>query len=108
MASRFRQLASAWNPPSDEIPNGGETLEDIIRMDDGQTPGVDPLSPKTRELVDSEVRRIVEECNADVIVALQANRDKLDALTEALVQHETLDEVDIYRVVGIDRSPVRA
>ena len=66
-------------------------------------PGVDPVSPRTRELVDSEVRRIVEECYADALGALRNNRDKLDALTHALIERETLEEVDIYSIVGIER-----
>jgi cell division protease FtsH len=70
-------------------------------------PGVDTVAPRTRELVDAEVRRIVEECYADAIRLLRDNRDKLDSLAISLIQRETLDELDIYRIVGIER-PVMA
>jgi cell division protease FtsH len=66
-------------------------------------PGVDSVSPQTRELVDAEVRRIVEECYAEAIRLLGDNRDKLEALASTLLERETLDELDIYRVVGIER-----
>ena len=66
-------------------------------------PGVDTVAPQTRELVDAEVRRIVEECYAEAIRLLSENRDKLDALSATLLERETLDEIDIYRVVGIER-----
>ena len=37
---------------------------------------------------------------------LAANRDKLESLTQALLEHETLDEDDAYRAAGFDRDPV--
>jgi cell division protease FtsH len=69
-------------------------------------PGVDTVAPRTRELVDAEVRRIVEECYAEAIHSLRDNRDKLDALANALLERETLDELDVYRIVGIERPSV--
>jgi cell division protease FtsH len=49
-------------------------------------PGVDTVAPRTRELVDAEVRRIVEECYADAIRSLRDNRHKLDALAGSLLE----------------------
>src|SRR5205814_1352776 len=40
-------------------------------------------------------------------MALRENRDKLDALAEALLEHETLDQLDAYAAAGIGPS-VRA
>ena len=75
-------------------------------------PGVDAVSPHTQQLVDAEVRRIVDECYAAAVALLQAHRDRLDRLAGALLERETLDEPDIYAVVGIDRpaplTPVAA
>ncbi|MGD9570506.1 MAG: ATP-dependent zinc metalloprotease FtsH [Thermoleophilia bacterium] len=65
-------------------------------------------SPHTQEILDREVRRIVDECYAEALHKLQANRDKLAALAEALLQRETLDEADAYRVAGIPREPATA
>jgi cell division protease FtsH len=60
-------------------------------------------SPLTMELVDQEVRRIVDECERTALDVLAANRDKLDALAAALLDKETLDEADAYEVAGVER-----
>ena len=49
------------------------------------------------------MRRLVERCDEDVRRLLSANRDKLDALVQALLERETLDEADAYAVAGVDR-----
>jgi cell division protease FtsH len=64
------------------------------------------VSAETLQLVDREVRRIVEACYARARHALAANRDKLESLTKALLEHETLDEDDAYRAAGFERDPV--
>jgi cell division protease FtsH len=73
--------------------------------DDAPTlfPGAGQPSEHTRELVDQETRRLLDEC-ADVALAqLRDHREQLDALTRALLEHETLDEADAYRIAGVDR-----
>jgi cell division protease FtsH len=62
-------------------------------------------SPETRALIDREVRRIVEECYDKAKSKLRAHREQLNALTNALLERETLDEIDAYAVAGIDRPP---
>ena len=39
---------------------------------------------------------------------LRTNRSKLDALAEALLEHETLDEDDAYKVAGVPRRDTSA
>jgi cell division protease FtsH len=75
---------------------------------DGQGPlfpGAAGIAPETQRLLDEEVRRIVEGCERDVRTLLEENRDKLDALVEALLERETLDQDDAYRVAGVVRPP---
>jgi cell division protease FtsH len=67
-------------------------------------PGAGHASDRTLELVDAEVRRIVDECYEEALEQLRANRERLDTLAAALVEHETLDEADVYRVAGIERK----
>jgi cell division protease FtsH len=71
-------------------------------------PGVEPASDATKELVDAEVRRIVETEHDVVHRVLVDHRDRLDALAEALLERETLDELDAYAAAGIERARVAA
>ena len=66
------------------------------------------VSDETRELVDREVRRIVEACYDRARRMLAANRDKLESLTQALLEHETLDEDDAYRAAGFEHAPAHS
>jgi cell division protease FtsH len=67
-------------------------------------PGVAEVSPATQKLVDDEVRRVVDEAHREVVALLKQNRDKLDSLAEALLEHETLDEEDAYEAAGVPRT----
>ncbi|MDX6408349.1 MAG: cell division protease FtsH [Gaiellaceae bacterium] len=74
---------------------------------DGQgplLPGAAEVSPHTQQLVDDEVRRIVEESHQQVLALLEGNRSKLDSLANALLEHETLDEDDAYAAAGVPRT----
>jgi cell division protease FtsH len=71
---------------------------------DGQgplLPGVAEASPETQQLVDEEVRRIVDAAHGEVVELLRENRDKLDSLAAALLEHETLDQADAYAAAGL-------
>ena len=71
----------------------------------GQYPFAGPqVAPETQHLIDSEVRRIVDECYSEAIQTLKENRQRLDALAQALLDKETLDEAEAYAVAGIDRE----
>jgi cell division protease FtsH len=65
-------------------------------------PGAAETSQDTQQRVDAEVRRIVESCYAETTRLLGENRDRLDALTAALLAAETLDEADAYRAAGVE------
>jgi len=62
-------------------------------------------SEATRQIVDSEVRRIVEQCYELARSRLAENRDRLERLARALLERETLDERDVYEVAGFDPPP---
>jgi cell division protease FtsH len=75
---------------------------------DGQAPllpGAEEPSEATQQLVDREARRIVDESLDEVRELLRENRDKLDALAEALLERETLDQPDAYAAAGLERRP---
>ncbi|HEX8205904.1 MAG TPA: ATP-dependent zinc metalloprotease FtsH [Solirubrobacteraceae bacterium] len=80
-------------------------------------PGDDPVffpgtnggpSEATRELVDEEVRKIVDECYVAALHRLRENKDRLEALAQTLLEHETLDEEAAYKAAGFDRKPKAA
>jgi cell division protease FtsH len=78
-----------------------------VAPQDGQSPllpGAEPVSEATQELIDAEVRRIVDEEQDATAELLSDNRERLDALAEALLERETLDEADAYAAAGIDRT----
>jgi cell division protease FtsH len=60
------------------------------------------VSDETRELVDREVRRIVEACYDRARRALDANRERLESLARTLLEKETLDQDDAYRAAGFE------
>ena len=75
---------------------------------DGQGPlfpGAPEVSQQTQQLLDDEVRRIVRESHDDVLALLHEHRAKLDALAQALLEQETLDQEEAYAVAGLaDRA----
>jgi cell division protease FtsH len=62
------------------------------------------VAPATKELIDAEVRKIVDECYADALELLRKHRPQLDTLAHRLLEAETLDEDDAYEAAGIDRG----
>jgi cell division protease FtsH len=71
------------------------------RQDGLLLPGTSPTSEPTQELIDQEVRRIVDEAERDVIDLLERERDRLEALANALLARETLDQPEAYEVAGV-------
>ncbi len=63
-------------------------------------------SEETSRTIDAEVRRIIGECHDQAVKLLERYRAQLDALAEALLARETLDEEDILAVTGLPRAPV--
>ena len=70
--------------------------------------GGDGVAPATRERVDDEVRRLVEECYGDAVATLRTNRERLDRLAHALLAAETLDEDAAYAAAGVTRATAPA
>ncbi|MFJ9373756.1 ATP-dependent zinc metalloprotease FtsH [Streptomyces sp. NPDC101455] len=60
-------------------------------------------APQTLDVIDDEMRRIVDECYDEAIRKLGDHRDQLDALAAALLENETLEETDAYRIAGVTR-----
>lgn len=48
-------------------------------------------------------RAIISACHDEAIETLKTHRAKLDAIADALMERETLDEAEVYAVAGIAR-----
>ncbi|MFD5805086.1 ATP-dependent zinc metalloprotease FtsH [Streptomyces sp. NPDC127020] len=60
-------------------------------------------APQTLDAIDGEMRRVVDSCYEEAVRKLRDHRERLDALAEALLANETLDEAEAYRIAGITR-----
>jgi cell division protease FtsH len=93
-----RQMVGRWGMspavgPVSVLPGPGQ--ETMFGLD-GNGP-----SPASRDLVDHEVRRLLDEAAQRAERVLTEHRPSLDALVEALLQSETLDAEAAYRAAGI-------
>ncbi len=81
----------------------------VAPRDEGLPPAFQrqPYSDATSELIDAEVRRIVEECHREADRLLAAHRDQLEALAQALLKAESLNEKEIREVTGLTEPPVQ-
>ncbi|WP_444679428.1 ATP-dependent metallopeptidase FtsH/Yme1/Tma family protein [Halomonas sp. E19] len=61
-------------------------------------------SGETISRLDKEVRKVIDECYARAKHILEENRDKLDAMAEALMQYETID-ADQLKDIMEGRTP---
>jgi cell division protease FtsH len=98
-----RQMVGRWGmsaavgpvsvlpPPGQEQPFGG-----------------DGVAPATKELVDAEVRRLIEGCYREAVDTLGSNRDRLDRLAHTLLDRETLNEDEAYAAAGVTRDTAPA
>jgi cell division protease FtsH len=65
-------------------------------------PGASPASGPTQQLVDEEVRRIVDGAEDEVTELLKRERGRLEALARALLERETLDQPEAYELAGVE------
>jgi cell division protease FtsH len=67
--------------------------------------GDKPFSEATARMIDEEVQRIIDESYEQAKALLRKHRKELDALVEALLARETLDEQEILQVTGLPPAP---
>jgi cell division protease FtsH len=91
-----RQMVGRWGMSTAIGP-----IAVISRDGSAPLPGTAETSPATQQLVDDEVRRIVDEAYREVLELLRNNRSRLDSLASALLEHETLDEDAAYAAAGV-------
>lgn len=67
----------------------------------------DRLSGSTRNLIDAEVRRLIEEGRVRAYTLLESKRKELDFLAKALVNYETLSKEEAFKVITGEKLPGR-
>ncbi|HTT31285.1 MAG TPA: ATP-dependent zinc metalloprotease FtsH [Solirubrobacteraceae bacterium] len=74
--------------------------------DEGQLPfpGASDVSPQTQQLIDEEVRHLIDDAHEQVTHLMSANRQRLDSLVEALLEQETLEQDEAYAAAGIQAA----
>ncbi|WP_417535018.1 ATP-dependent zinc metalloprotease FtsH [Marinobacterium stanieri] len=93
--SLARNMVTKWGLSDDLGPLlYGEEDDDPFGRGMGQ--GSKPMSEETQKRIDTEVKRIIDECYQKASQILHDNRDILDAMAEALMKYETIgsDQLD--------------
>ncbi|WP_290703156.1 ATP-dependent zinc metalloprotease FtsH [Amphritea sp.] len=103
--SLARNMVARWGL-SEEM---GPLLYDDEEQDPfnrGYGQGVKPMSEEIQRKIDTETRKIIDECYANAAKMLEDNRDVLETMTQALMKYETIDSGQIDELM--DRKPVTA
>ena len=83
--------------------------EDDAEVFLGMSAGTRPkaISSRTAQLIDEEVRRIIDECYARARQILEDNKDKLEIMAQALVEFETIgvEQIDDIMAGARPRAP---
>ena len=75
----------------------GEDESEYMGRGMGQSSAV---SAETAKLIDQEVRSIIDQCYGTAKRMLEENRDKLDAMAQALMKYETIDAEQIGDIMN--------
>jgi cell division protease FtsH len=78
----------------------------VYRENDGYSANPNNMSEATMQQVDTEIRLILDEQYALAVKILQENRDKVEVMTDALMEWETLDADQIKDIMA--GNPPRA
>lgn len=73
--------------------------------DVNMTEGYQHLSTKSKELIEKEVRRIIEESRVRVTSVLTTHRKELDLLAKALIEYESLNIDEMKKVIAGEKLP---
>ena len=59
-----------------------------------------PFAEATQAVIDSEVARLLREAEQSAVALIRAHRAELGRLVSLLLEKETVDGEDVYRIVG--------
>src|SRR4029453_2818201 len=79
--------------------------ENVYLGGSGGYAGARSFSEATAEAIDAEVLKIIGESTEEAKRLLTAHRKQLEALAEALLSRETLNEQEVLQVTGLPPAP---
>src|SRR5699024_406069 len=91
-----RQMVGRWGM--------SEKIGPVTVLPQEGDPRMAGISEGLLSAVDTEVRRLIDEAYANAKRLLEENRDRLESITSELLEHETLDEAEVYAAAGITRT----
>jgi cell division protease FtsH len=59
-----------------------------------------PFAEATQAKIDAEVARLLREAEQTAVSTIRTHRDELDRLVSLLLEEETVDGAEVYRIVG--------
>lgn len=65
-------------------------------------------SDQTAYMIDQEVKQIVDDVYTETLDLLRENRDKLDALAQALLDNEVVDQREMFEIIGMGEETANA
>jgi cell division protease FtsH len=99
-----RKMITRWGM-SDELDMVALAPRESTFLGGAPWGGERPYSEETAREIDAEVRGIIRESHEEARRLLAEHRRELDALAQALLEHETLDEQEILAITQLTRAP---
>ncbi len=62
-------------------------------------PGGRDHSPQTAQVIDEEIHKLIDEAYRETKQIIEQNRDKLEAIAQALLKYETLDASEVHALI---------
>jgi len=79
---------------------GAQQFEDEQQSYLGSQTSVAGMSPVTAQKVDEQIKDILARCYKEATRILEGNRDKLEAMKDALMEYETIDAAQIADIMS--------
>ncbi len=102
-----RMMVTEWGMSDNLGPQYFGTREELLFLG-REVNKSNEMSEETARKIDAEVKRIIDECYQKALDLLTANRDKLDLLTNILIERETLDGRDVDDILQHGRIRTHA
>ena len=90
-----RNMVTKWGLSEKLGPLLYDESQEEVFLGKSAAGGSSNVSVQTRNAIDEEVRRIIDECYGSATQLLEDNRDKLDMMADALMKYETIDAEQI-------------